>query len=93
MKKINLKGLTNVLSDEELRNIRGGDYGDCPPGSHNVDGECVRNSDGGSIGVTVADDVRKPCYKKNEYDPCAYKGKPGICRYMPFVSGLVCWLG
>jgi natural product precursor len=32
MKKINLKGISEILSEKELKNVMGGSGNDCPPG-------------------------------------------------------------
>lgn len=34
----------------------------------------------------------KPCDGKQEKDHCLWNGKSGVCRYIPFSYGLVCWV-
>jgi hypothetical protein len=72
-----LKGLKEVLSDSELKDVTGGV----------TQQRFMKSYDDGAGGGSG-----KPCDGKKEYDSCVYEKKNGICRYAPF-SGLVCHTG
>jgi hypothetical protein len=69
MKTINLRGITNPLSEEELKKVKGGmDQPKVMPDNQEVDG------DGGGTG-------EKPCDGKKCGDPCTFVNQNGYTKY------------
>jgi natural product precursor len=80
MKKINLKGISEILSEKDLKNVIGGTVFQ------------KADKDGGSNGTGT---TSKPCDAKKLGDLCTFTNpngykKTGKCEYIPFVAGLTC---
>jgi hypothetical protein len=91
MKTINLRGISESLNEEELKNVVGGSQG----GVGGMDSmqvmpdDMVVKTDGGGGGGG------KPCDGKKKGDDCEFINvngylKKGICEHVPFVGGLIC---
>ena len=74
MKTIHLKGITNPMSESEMKNVVGG-FDVLEEATHELEG-------GGS-------DAANPCEGKNQHDDCMKAGKKGCCEYAP-LAGLYC---
>ena len=77
MKKINVKGVSNTLSDNEMKNVKGGlPYGFVEPeqSGPTVDGGAGTDTD---------------CNKKQLGDSCTRGGNNGCCAAAPF-AGYIC---
>ena len=64
MKRINLNGITNSMSDSEMKQVKGGDPYE-PMASDLTNGDDAIQA--------------KPCDGKKQYDACQYKGQTGVC--------------
>jgi hypothetical protein len=85
MKTINLKGISNPLSEGEMKDVKGG----AQPGSGGFDQFMLPNDDDAGAGVTCPEG--DPCKGKNTNDSCTCNGKSGYCWSYPF-AGMKCKL-
>jgi hypothetical protein len=79
MKKINLREVSDRLSENEMKDVKGG--------GQDVPTEGQLGDDGGSVKCAEGN----PCAGKSTYDPCTCNGKGGYCFSYPF-AGMKCRL-
>ena len=80
MKKINLRGILNPMSDSEMKLARGG----VDPSVTSK--TALDDPGGGATGASPG-----TCTGKKQYDSCTSKsGLSGCCAYAPFVYDLYC---
>ncbi|MDR0542742.1 MAG: hypothetical protein LBH19_11120 [Dysgonamonadaceae bacterium] len=96
MKTINLRGITNPLSEEELKKVKGGmDQPKVMPDNQEVDG-----GGGGSSCDTLpacgSTSEVQYCANKKCSDSCTANGRNGRCIAWPNGANYyckICWLG
>jgi natural product precursor len=92
MKTINLKGISNPLSEREMKDVKGG----AQPGSGGFDQFMLPNDDDAGYGIqSCGDEGKQYCKNKKAGEWCVTdSGRTGVCKGWPAIPPcLICWLG
>jgi len=84
MKTINLRGITESLSEREMKLVKGGVKVEVPAEPPLAEGVDVSGSSGSGGGTTDSD-----CNKMKLGDLCTRGGNSGCCAAAPF-AGYIC---